>query len=50
MNGKVKRTAFFKKKNSYIHIINVFSITFDHFIASMLNKSIQLFFKNIKKS
>ncbi len=31
INGKVKRTAFYY----YIHIINVFTITFDHFIASM---------------
>ncbi len=40
MNRKFKRTAFFLNKN----IINVFTATFDQFNASLLNKSINLFF------
>ncbi len=47
MNRKFKRTAFIWNTNLYI--INVFTVTFDQFNASLMNKSINVF-KKIKKN
>ncbi len=43
MNGKFKRTAFISNGNLYI--INVYTVTFDQFSASLLNRSIHFFKK-----
>jgi len=45
LNRKFKRTAFIIGKNVFFNCINVCTVTFDQFNASLLNKSINFFFK-----
>ncbi len=44
MNRKFKRTALFEIE-IFCNIINIFTITFDQFNMSLMNKSINLFQK-----
>ncbi len=44
LNRKFKRTAF--KIEIFCNIINVFTVTFDQFDASLLNKTINFSKKN----